>query len=260
MSSPEKPTAEAVGQVTPKWLKTVDRLSTRHADAFGDFVTLAACVCACGAREAEYLRVIRRYDRPEQAALSEAFADVLALKLADPFLDVFGAAYMEQRSNRAKQHMGEFYTPDSIGALMARLTMRLPEPGRTLTLAEPACGSGLLILEAARALVDLGGCPLHLQVQATDLSFTAVDMTLVNLGLAGIPALVRRGNSITNEVFATYETPAWRFAQPYSGQPGEARLRPRDVLTMLHATVPPPAPSAPVPVTPPAALHDAAAV
>ena len=71
---------------------------------------------------------------------------------------------------------------------------------------------------------------------ATDLNPLAVDMALINLGLAGIPAAVRHGNSLTDEVFKTFFTPAWWFARPYRGTP--LAISDRDVVHMLRSTVP----------------------
>ncbi|MFT2722090.1 hypothetical protein ACMT4L_19055 [Deinococcus sp. A31D244] len=85
-------------------------------------------------------------------------------------------------------------------------------------------------------------------------------MALVNLGLAGIMTLVRRSNTLTNKVFATYKTPVCRFARPYSGKSSHLRLQPLDVLTMLRATGLLPVAKPSVSATLPAALHDVAPV
>lgn len=223
---------------TPLWLKQVQALEHRHSDVFRDFIRMAACVCSCGEREDEYRRTVRPYPRAELETLCEAFGDVLSRKMTDPFDDLFGETYMARVSPMTRQRLGEVYTPHAVAMLMARLSVRPPESGRTLTLAEPACGSGILVLAFAEALEGLGVSRLHLQVQATDLNPLATDMALINLGLAGIPAIVQHGNALSNEVFRTHETPAWRFASAYSGKPQHERLSGDDLLGMLRATVP----------------------
>ncbi|WP_216322970.1 N-6 DNA methylase [Deinococcus aestuarii] len=222
----------------PPWLKIVLKLEGRHSDVFRDLVTLAACVCSSGQREDEYRRTAAKFTPEELNGLCEAFGDLMCLKLADPFLDLFGATYMERLSKHARQHLGEVYTPSSVALLMTKLVMHPPEPGETLKVAEPAVGSGTLILAAAQALEDLGVSRLHMQVMDTDLNPFAVDMALVNLGLAGVTAVVRHGNSLTGQVFREYPTPAWHFACPYSGETNTERLRGIDVLEMLRLTVP----------------------
>ncbi|MBZ9752139.1 SAM-dependent methyltransferase [Deinococcus sp. HMF7604] len=225
---------------TPLWLKKVQALEHHHGDVFRDFVRMAACVCSCGEREDEYRRTVQRYPRAELETLCEAFGDVLGHKLRNPFDDIFGETYMARVSPTTRQRLGEVYTPSAVAMLMARMSVHPPEPGRTLTVAEPACGSGILVLGFAEALEGLGVSRLHLQVQATDLNPLAADMALINLGLAGIPAIVRHGNTLTNEVFHAHQTPAWRFARPYSGEPQLEQLSGGDLLTMLRVTVPPP--------------------
>ncbi|EYB66402.1 hypothetical protein DEIPH_ctg139orf0128 [Deinococcus phoenicis] len=222
----------------PSWLKIVLKLEQRHSDVFRDLVTLAACVCSSGQREDEYRRTAGKYKPEELSGLCEAFGDLMRLKLEDPFLDLFSATYMERLSTHARQHLGEVYTPGSVALLMTKLVMHPPEPGETLKVAEPAVGSGTLVLAAAQALEDLGVSRLHMQVVATDLNPFAVDMALVNLGLAGIPAVVRHGNSLTGQVFHKYPTPAWHFTCPYSGEPGTQSLQGGDVLGMLRLTAP----------------------
>ncbi|GAA5534821.1 N-6 DNA methylase [Deinococcus aluminii] len=223
---------------TLPWLKIVLNLEQRHSDVFRDLVTLAACVCSSGQREDEYRRTAAKFTPEELSGLCEAFGDLLRLKLADPFLDLFSEAYMGRLSQHAQRHLGEVYTPSPVARLMTKLVMHPPVPGETLKVAEPAAGSGTLVLAAAQALEELGVSRLHLQVVATDLNPFAVDMALVNLGLAGIPAVVRHGNSLTGQVFREYSTPAWHFACPYSGEPGTNRLQGSDVLGMLGLTVP----------------------
>lgn len=175
-------------------------------------MTLAACVCSSGQREDEYRRTAGKFTPEELGALCEAFGDLLRLKLADPFLDLFSATYMERLSRHAQRHLGEVYTPGSGALLMTKIVMHPPELGETLKVAEPAVGSGTLVLAAAQAQE--------------------------NLGLAGVPAVVRHGNSLTGQVFHGYPTPAWHFACPYSGGTETERLRGIDVLAMLRLTVP----------------------
>ncbi|GAA5501091.1 hypothetical protein Dxin01_00822 [Deinococcus xinjiangensis] len=228
----------------PEWLKTVRNLEHRHHNVFQDIVTLAACVCACGAREEEYRQIARKYTPDEMDQLCRVFGEFMLLKGIDPFTDLFGAIHMDRLSDWAKGHLGEFYTPDSLGIMMAKMTIRPPEIGRTLKVCEPAGGSGGLILAAAQALEDLGVSRLHMQVHYTDLSPFAVNMALVNLGLAGIPALIHHGNTLTGEVFKVYETPAWRFAQPYAGT--FHAMAPEHVCVMLAQTVPAPVRASPL--------------
>ena len=65
--------------------------------------------------------------------------------------DVIGDTYIyliERFATDAGKKAGEFYTPHAVSQLVARLAA--PEPGDTIC--DPACGSGGLLIEAARAV------------------------------------------------------------------------------------------------------------
>ena len=126
------------------WLKTVNALEAHHSDGFRDLLTLAACVCSCGAREDEYRRTARKYTAGESSHLCGAFSNMPEIKLGDPFTDLFSTPYMERLSPRARSRMSEVYTPPGIGLLMARMVMRPPELGETLKGAESSQSSNTL--------------------------------------------------------------------------------------------------------------------
>jgi len=71
-----------------------------------------------------------------------------------------------------------------------------------ITVCEPACGAGAMILSLAQA------CPPEvrhrLRVTAIDISRTACDMTFVNTTLWGIPTRVIHGNSLSQEYWAAW--------------------------------------------------------
>lgn len=65
--------------------------------------------------------------------------------------DVIGNTYIyliERFATDAGKKAGEFYTPHAVSELVARLAA--PQPGETIC--DPACGSGGLLIEAARAV------------------------------------------------------------------------------------------------------------
>lgn len=79
-----------------------------------------------------------------------------------PFTDLLGALYMSVAVSTSQQNcMGQFFTPEHIAYLMAQMAM--PEPshacvtGRLVKVAEPSCGSGVMVLQACRWIVASGG-------------------------------------------------------------------------------------------------------
>jgi type I restriction enzyme M protein len=83
-------------------------------------------------------------------ALLEDFAkDELDLSPGRVDVDVIGECYIyliSQFASDAGKKAGEFYTP----AVMSRLLAKLAAPQKGMTIFDPACGSGSLLLEAAK--------------------------------------------------------------------------------------------------------------
>lgn len=137
---------------------------------------------------------------------AEAFAALVSEMESHPFEDIIGGYYMEfALSQKGQQWNGEFHTPKTICDLMARLTLGDPEslPAEgPITVCEPACGAGAMILSLAQA------CPpevrRRLRVTAIDISRTACDMTFINTTLWGIPTWVIHGNALSMECWAAW--------------------------------------------------------
>jgi hypothetical protein len=122
-------------------------------------------------------------------------------------------------------------TPKPICDLMARMTLgdveSLPTEG-PITVCEPACGAGAMILSLAEA------CPpevrRRLRVTAIDINRTACDMAFVNTTLWGVPTRVIHGNSLSLECWTAWSNIHWimpwlplalRIQSPETAEQGE---------------------------------------
>ncbi len=188
--------------------KILRSLSHRHdtRNVFDAFVRLAACALAAQTREAEYLEEAKRWDRTELGLFAETLAALVAEMELHPFEDLIGECYMEfALSQKGQQWHGEFHTPKPICDLMARMTLgemeSLPAEG-PITICEPACGAGAMILSLGEACSP--EVRRRLRVTAVDISRTACDMAFINTTLWGIPARIIHGNSLTNEYWAAW--------------------------------------------------------
>ena len=175
----------------PGFREVLTRLSHRHdiRSVFDAFVRLTACALAVQTREAEYLEEAKRWERAELDIFAEALGALVLEMESDPFADLLGSAYMELAlSRKGQQWNGEFHTPKNVADLMARLTVgdagAFPAEG-PITVCEPACGSGVMILAFAQV------CPpearRRLRVTAIDINRTACDMTFINTTLWAFP-------------------------------------------------------------------------
>jgi type I restriction-modification system DNA methylase subunit len=173
---------------------------------FDAFMLLTACALAAQTREAEYLEEAKKWDTKALATFGEAIAALVIEMESKPFEDVIGAYYMDCAiSSKGQQWGGEFHTPKSICDLMAKLALgdmaSIPIEG-PITVCEPACGAGAMILSFAET------CPpdvrRRLRVTAMDINRTACDMAFINTTLWGIPTRIIHCNTLTMECWAAW--------------------------------------------------------
>lgn len=187
--------------------KILEGISRCHdtRKVFDAFVRFAACALAAQTREAEYLEEVKRWQKPDMDSFAEALGALVNEMEKRPFEDVLGGYYMEfALSHKGQQWNGEFHTPKPICDLMARMVVdaeSLPKEG-VITVYEPACGAGAMILSLAQACSP--EVRRRLRVTATDISRTACDMAFVNTTLWGVPTRVIYGNSLSMECWAAW--------------------------------------------------------
>ncbi|MGZ5527311.1 MAG: N-6 DNA methylase [Limisphaerales bacterium] len=193
---------------TRDFRKILQEISHRHdiRTVFDGFVRLAACALAAQTRETEYLEESKRWQKSEMALFAEALGALITEMEGCPFEDLLGGCYMEAAlSQKGQQWNGEFHTPKPICDLMARMTLgetaSLPPDGN-ITVCEPACGAGAMILSLAEACTP--DVRSRLRVTAIDISRTACDMAFINTTLWGVPTRVIHGNSLSLEFWSAW--------------------------------------------------------
>ena len=150
--------------VLPKGSSYYDLYAQRAADNIGELINEALYALE-DANKAKLAGVFRNIDFNSEANLGKVKDRNRRLKnLLEDFHkqqldlrpsrvpeDVIGNTYIyliERFATDAGKKAGEFYTPHAVSELVARLAA--PEPGDTIC--DPACGSGGLLIEAARAV------------------------------------------------------------------------------------------------------------
>jgi type I restriction-modification system DNA methylase subunit len=188
--------------------KILERLAHGHDTrrVFDAFTRFAACALAAQTREAEYLEEVKRWQKADLDLFGQALGALVLEMESKPFEDILGAYYMEfALSTKGQQWHGEFHTPKPICDLLAVLTLgdleSLPAEG-PITICEPACGAGAMILSVGQAFSP--DVRRRLRVTAIDINRTACDMAFVNTTLWGIPTRVIHGNTISQEYWATW--------------------------------------------------------
>ena len=188
--------------------KILESVSHRHDTrrVFDAFTRFAACALAAQTREPEYLEEAKQWEKAELDLFAQALGALVLEMETKPFEDVLGGYYMEfALSTKGQQWNGEFHTPKTICDLMARMTLgdmeSLPAEG-PITICEPACGAGAMILSIGEACSP--EVRRRLRVTAIDINRTACDMAFVNTTLWGIPTRIIHGDSLANTYWAAW--------------------------------------------------------
>lgn len=162
-------------------------------------------------REAEYMKIVARYDRQQIDLFPQMFAHLVEEleRHAEALEDVLGKVFHELELHN--KYKGQFFTPqhmcDMMGLIAAGDT--LPERGYH-SVCEPCVGSGAMVLGLANAIQKNGhDFHRHMVVTATDIDLKCVHMCYLQLSLYGIPAVVIHGNGLTLEEWSRWYTPVY---------------------------------------------------
>lgn len=202
-----------------KLIKLIERASGRRGkwDVFRDFVTMAAAVFSkldlnqASRREEEYLACAGRYSKEELALFPQMLAELTMGMQACP-RDILGEAFMMLDLGNANR--GQFFTPYELCQSIAQVTFSavtqetIDKQG-FITIQEPACGAGAMVIAAAMYLLEKGiNYQQCIHVTAIDVDATAAMMAFVQFSLLHIPATVVNGNSLTLQEYDRWYTPA----------------------------------------------------
>ena len=125
------------------------------------------------------------------------------MALEEKHQDFLGCVYM--KLNLGNVANGQFFTPYHVSKMMAEICFsdieKQLEERDFITLSEPCCGSGAMIIAYAQTLKEQGyNYQNQLFVEAIDIDELCFLMTYLQLSLYGIPARVMLGDTL-----------AWKF-------------------------------------------------
>ena len=207
--------------------------------------------------EAEFATIKAKYSPEEFTGFTRLLALLRELLEPEP-RDILGQLYMSLELGN--DHTGQFFTPPEVSEMMARMMVSSegdPLRGKPfVTLSEPACGAGGMVLAFVKIMIEAKLNPMHrLWVHAQDVDRTAALMCYIQLSLWGVPAAVVVGNTLANEQREVFHTIGhhlggwkWRLARQAAEQNAQkATTTPTDEAPATATTAPPePRPFAPV--------------
>lgn len=169
------------------------------AKVFDDFLDFALLSCKWWDRKpVDFEAHEKKYQQPQHAHLMmDAFlamgdiADANGNGFKDPFADFFG-------EHLASTRTGQFFTPESLCDLTAHAVIPA-DVADGATVYDPACGSGGLLLAAARI-------NRKLVFYGTDIDLTCCKMAILNFFLNSLKGEISWGNTLSGKIWRTWKT------------------------------------------------------
>lgn len=165
-------------------------------------------------RETAYLQIAKKYNKQEFTAIAEIIAEMFALLSKctrdGAFDDYLGSLYMGlELGNKST---AQFFTPYQVSKMSAKMTIGNIPDTEVLTVADPTVGAGGMLLAAADILNEKEiNYTERMLAYGCDVDLRCVQMAYLQLSLAGVPAIIEHGNSLTLEIWDVWETPAYLF-------------------------------------------------
>lgn len=209
-------------------IKIITNMSGKYSSTFifDDFVKMVAISLSNSTdiirdmvwkkRENQYKTIISKYTKEEFCNFVKILA-ILVNLFDERIYDYLGEIYMKCEMGNSRT--GQFFTPFHLSELTAKLSIddieKLKKTDDIITLNEPTCGGGGLILAYLKILKDNNiNYQKRVKIVAQDLDFRSVYMTYVQLSLIGARAKVVQGDTLANpnvkEKECIFYTPMWK--------------------------------------------------
>ncbi len=212
-----------------QFIKELEKFRYKYScyQLFADFCECAKCAINSPienteSNEKRYSEIINKYKSEDN--IVKYFGDLyglLVLCLSDkPYTDVLGSIYM-QLEIADKRYLGQCFTPLSVSQLCGNITFDSKmvseiEDKYFISLNDCCVGGGSMVLAFASAMREQGYNPQkQLCVIANDIDSLCVNMAYIQLSLNAIPAIVYRGDTLTQKFTERYHTPLWYFSEYY---------------------------------------------
>ena len=162
-------------------------------------------------REETFLNITKKYNEEALDIFKKAFGmliNICSSCLENGFSDWLGQLYMESGCSNNKT--GQFFTPYHVCRVLAKMSVNDELLKKeVITMQDPSVGGGALPIAFCEELHNKGVnfCEKAL-INVGDLDYLCVCMAYVQLSLIGVPARVYHMNSISQEVYDYFDTPA----------------------------------------------------
>ncbi len=155
--------------------------------------------------------VFRKYKKDDLQRFDQMFS-IMVDELETSHYDFLGEIYMLLEMGNART--GQFFTPYHLSLAIAMMNLgdvkSQLQDKEFITIAEPACGSGGMIIAVREVLLNQGCNPsTDIYVEMTDVDELCFMMSYIQIALYGIAARVIHGNSLSMEIYREMFTPVY---------------------------------------------------
>lgn len=152
--------------------------------------------------EERYQSIVAKYGKEGMEHIAKCFG-IVCMALEEKREDFLG--HLLQDLNATSKGFAQYFTPPHLARLMAKCVgSENPKVGELITLSDPCCGAGVLLIEYAEEHLQNGGRQCDLFISGEDIDETACCIAYTQFSLLGYSARITRMDSISRQ---TYEEP-----------------------------------------------------
>ena len=139
---------------------------------------------------------------------SEAFANLLG-SMEKTDMDILGHLYQEYGAPSSEN--GQYFTPSAAAQLLSGVMLPSNEEIQNttrddpLTIHDPTCGSGSLLISAAKQIEESTDTPYAALFFGQDIDIRCVKMTAINFAIRGLPGYAIHGDSLKADPIAAWK-------------------------------------------------------
>lgn len=130
------------------------------------------------------------------------------------FHDYLGELYM--CCNQGNDRIGQVFTPYDVSKFMAKMSIssdiiEVARQDKVISISDPCCGAGGMLLAAIDVIKNDYGINYTRSClfEGYDIDIRCVHMCYLQLSLAGASAIIKHQNTLTNEQWSIWRTPAY---------------------------------------------------
>lgn len=202
---------DCVPELYKDFVKAIEGLGRKHSlsNVFNDLLTIGICsyhetnlMSQCQSKdetnEELYFKTIAKYEKEELSSLAKLLGMFTLNAKQAPYSDLLGQFFTEHIT---QGHNGQFFTPTGVCKAMVKLHGEADTITKK-TVADPACGSGRLLLAFAEINPDN-------TFYGADNTNTCAKMSTLNFFVNGLKGEVAWMNTLSMEWYGGWQTNRW---------------------------------------------------